>query len=111
MARTNASSKSSPRPKLPRSLEIAGCRVAIRLRDLDETYGQFRFDDRVIEIDRQHFRDDPEEAIRTLRHEVLEAALLLSGVGFMERYDQEPVVRAIEQVFFPVWDRFSGREG
>lgn len=107
MATTRPSSKTSCRPKLPRSLEIAGCRVRIRLADLEDLYGRFRFDDRVIEIDRKCFRDDPETAIQTLRHEVLEAALLLSGVGFMERYEQEPVVRAIEQIFFPVWDRFS----
>lgn len=111
MARTKNSSASSPRPRLPKSIEIAGCRVAIRVSRLQDAYGQFSFDDRLIEIDRDHLRDDPDEALMTLRHELMEAALLLSGVGFMERYDQEPVVRALEQVFFPAWEKLLAKVG
>lgn len=79
--------------------------------DLVDTYGQFTFDDRLIEIDRTHLHDDPKGAVETLRHELMEAALLLTGVGFMDRYDQEPVVRAMEQAFFPAWERVLGRLG
>lgn len=112
MARTRTSTTSSPRPlKLPRSIEIAGCQIAIRVSRLQETYGQFTFDDRLIEIDRDHLRDDPAEALNTLRHEMMEAALLLTGVGFMEKYDQEPVVRAMEQVFFPAWEKLRAKLG
>lgn len=110
MARTRNSSTSSPRPlRLPRSIEVAGCRVAVRVTKLTDTYGQFTFDDRLIEIDRDHLREDPAEALNTLRHEMMEAALLLSGVGFMKRYDQEPVVRAMEQVFFPAWEKLLSK--
>ena len=112
MARTRNSSTSSPRPlRLPRSIEIAGCRVQIRVSGLQDTYGQFTFDDRLIEIDRGHLKDDPAGAIETLRHEMMEAALLLTGVGFMEKYDQEPVVRAMEQAFFPAWERLLAKVG
>jgi hypothetical protein len=105
MAPIRNSTTSSPHLRLPRSVEIAGCRVAIRVVGLVDTYGQFTFDDRLIEIDRNHLKDDPAGALETLRHEMMEAALLLTGVGFMEKYDQEPVVRAMEQAFFPAWDR------
>jgi len=112
MARTRNSSTSSPRPlRLPRSIDVAGSRVQIRVTPLVDTYGQFTFDDRLIEIDRDHLRDDPKSALNTLRHEVMEAALLLSGVGFMEKYDQEPVVRAMEQVFFPAWEKLLSKVG
>ena len=112
MARTTNSTTSSPRPlRLPRSIEIAGCRVAIRVSGLGDTYGQFTFDDRLIEIDRAHLREDPAGALDTLRHEMMEAALLLTGVGFMEKYDQEPVVRAMEQAFFPAWEKLLVRLG
>lgn len=74
-----------------------------------DTYGQFTFDDRLIEIDRDHLKDDPAGALETLRHEMMEAALLLTGVGFMEKYDQEPVVRAMEQAFFPAWERLLAK--
>lgn len=111
MARSRSSSKSSRPPRLPRSIEIAGCAVRIRVADLGDTYGQFTFDDRLIEIDRSHLKEDPAGALDTLRHEMMEAALLLTGVGFMEKYDQEPVVRAMEQAFFPAWDRLSAKVG
>jgi hypothetical protein len=78
---------------------------------LTDTYGQFTFDDRLIEIDRDHLKDDPGGALETLRHEMMEAALLLTGVGFMEKYDQEPVVRAMEQAFFPAWERLLAKVG
>ena len=105
MARTRSSSPHSSPLRLPRSVDVAGCRVAVRVSDLVETYGQFTFDDRLIEIDRAHLREDPAGARDTLRHELMEAALLLTGVGFMDKYDQEPVVRALEQAFFPAWER------
>lgn len=104
MAVTRRSTKSSSR-RLPRSLEVAGQTVAIRIRDLGDTYGQFWPDEKLIEIDRTHLAENPDQAWLTLRHELMEASLFLSGVGYMEKYDQEPVVRAMEQIFFPVWDR------
>ena len=45
----------------------------------------------------------------TIRHELMEAALLLSGVGFADRYEQEPIVRCMEEIFFPAWDTFLKR--
>jgi hypothetical protein len=78
---------------------------------LGDTYGQFTFDDRLIEIDRDHLKEDPAGALETLRHEMMEAALLLTGVGFMEKYDQEPVVRAMEQAFFPAWEKLLAKVG
>lgn len=109
MANMKRSSKNSRPLRLPRSIEVAGQRVRVRVSDLEDTYGQFTFDDRLIEIDRKHLHEDPAGAIDTLRHELMEAALFLSGVGFMDRYDQEPVVRAMEQVFFPAWDKLLPR--
>jgi hypothetical protein len=40
-----------------------------------------------------------------LRHEMVEASLLLSGVGWCDRYEQEAVVRCMDEVFFPAWER------
>jgi hypothetical protein len=106
MARTGSSKKRSPR-RPPRSVEVAGQKVRVRIRDLEDAFGQFWPDERLIEIDRTHLANDPDEAWLTFRHELMEAALFLSGVGYMETYQQEPVVRAMEQVFFPVWDRLN----
>jgi len=34
---------------------------------------------------------------------MMEASLLLSGVGFSENYEQEAVVRCMDEIFFPAW--------
>lgn len=107
MARTRNSTKSSRR-RLPRSLDVAGQKVRVRVVDLGgETYGQFTPDDRLIEIDRTHLAEDPDAAWLTFRHELMEATLFLSGVAYLDRYEQEPVVRALEQIFFPVWEKLN----
>jgi hypothetical protein len=45
----------------------------------------------------------------TLRHEILHAALHVSGVSFLERYDEEALVRAIDHIFFPAWDTVKAK--
>ena len=47
--------------------------------------------------------------LNTIRHEMMEASLLLSGVGFLETYEQEAVVRCMEEIFFPAWAQFLKR--
>ena len=47
--------------------------------------------------------------LATVRHEMMEASLLLSGVGFLESYEQEAVVRCMEEIFFPAWAQFLKR--
>ena len=47
--------------------------------------------------------------LATIRHEMMEASLLLSGVGFLESYEQEAVVRCMEEIFFPAWAQFLKR--
>ena len=47
--------------------------------------------------------------LETIRHEMMEASLLLSGVGWLESYEQEAVVRCMEEIFFPAWERFLKR--
>lgn len=99
-------------PKLPRSVEIAGHRVQVRIRDLKSNpFGQYWPDDKIIEIDRTHYHEDRDAAWLTLRHEMMEATLYLSGVGWKTKYDQEPVVRALEQLFFPAWGAANRRAG
>ena len=85
---------------------VAGRRVRLIFCDLDDTYGQYKHDQKTIEISRAI----PDSAkIITIRHELMEAALLLSGVGFADRYEQEPVVRCMEEIFFPSWEGFLKR--
>ncbi len=78
------------------------------MKDLDDCYGQYVPDSKVIEIDKQTLKD--KRVLReTLRHEMIEATLFLSGIAYSETYDQEPIVRALDELFWPAWDRVSKR--
>ena len=47
----------------------------------------------------------------TLRHEMMEASLYLSGLAWVERYEQEAVIRCMEEIFFPAWEVVVKRLG
>lgn len=38
---------------------------------------------------------------------MVEATLLVSGVGWAEKFEAECVVRAFEEIFFPAWDKLK----
>jgi hypothetical protein len=88
--------------KLPTSVKIAGQRIKIKKGKLEDAYGQYEHEGRVIWISNTLKGD--REIITTLRHEILEASLLISGVGWLEKYDQEPIVRCVDEVFWPAWE-------
>jgi hypothetical protein len=88
--------------KLPTSIKIAGQRVKIKVGKLEEAFGQYEHESRTIWISNTIKKD--REILITLRHEMLEAALLISGVGWSEKYDQEPIVRCVDEVFWPAYE-------
>ncbi len=90
--------------KLPASVMIGGIRFAIVCQKIDEgDYGRMIFDERRIVINTICLTKA--SLLReTLRHEILHAALHVSGVSFLERYDEEALVRAMDHIFFPAWD-------
>ena len=94
--------------KIPKSITMAGVPLRIIMSDLsdDDCFGFYSHDRKVIEIDKtltgKRLHD-------TIRHEMLEAALTLSGVGFYETYEQEAICRCMDEIFFPAWDRVLRR--
>jgi len=90
---------------LPKQIKIAGQNVKIRVGKLENAYGQYEHDSKTIWISDLVKTDKAKRD--TLRHEMMEASLLLSGVGWMEKYDQESVVRCMEEIFFPAWDKLK----
>jgi hypothetical protein len=94
--------------KLPKTIAIAGHNVKLHFVPLGGCFGQYDHDRKIISIDREaHIT--ALSVLETIRHEMMEASLLLSGVGFSDKYDQEIVVRCMEEIFFPAWDRFCKR--
>lgn len=93
--------------RVPSSVVIGGKRVRIVVEKLDdESYGQCAFDGMKITL-------SPSTATNTrllrdtLRHEMIHSALKISGVSFSERYEEEVIVRCLENIFFPAWDRIA----
>jgi hypothetical protein len=40
---------------------------------------------------------------------MVEAALYLSGAAYSDTYNQEPIVRALDELFWPAWEKVSKR--
>lgn len=99
--------------RLPRRVRVAGEWVSIRISrgpiDEEGTFAQYEHDDRVIRVSPEIARGDPRVLWTTLQHELMEAVLYITGVGWSETYNQEAVVRACEVHLFPLQERLRGR--
>lgn len=117
MARTRTSPRNSsrrkPRRLLPKRVRVAGEWVQIRVSrgpiDDEGTYAQYEDDCRTIRICPTVARGDKKVLWTTLQHELMEAVLYITGVGWSEKYNQEAVVRACEVHLFPLQDRLRPR--
>lgn len=94
--------------KVPTSVVVGGQKIRIRVVKGMEDWGQYLHDDNVIRISAKCV-DIPGALRSTLRHELTHAALNIGGVAFMEKFDEEAVVRCLEQVFFPAWDKIEAK--
>ena len=89
--------------KLPRTLRIGGKRIALRvIKDLED-WGQYDHDGECINLDRD-LLEDPEKLRVILRHEMVHASLAIGGVAFAQIMDEEPIVRCLDEIFFPAWE-------
>lgn len=90
---------------LPETVDVAGHSLVVRVTaDIDDL-GNFDLATKTLYI-REDLMSNPELAMDTLRHELMHAALGLGGIGFALSEDvEEGVVRAMEQLFIPAWNR------
>tara|TARA_R100001163_G_scaffold11767_1_gene10766 strand:+ start:1398 stop:1697 length:300 start_codon:yes stop_codon:yes gene_type:complete len=95
---------------IPKSIRIAGQTVKIATADLsdDDLYGYYSHERKMIFVS-EHL--EGKQLLNTLRHELMEASLCISGVGFCETFEQEAVVRCMDEVFFPAYERLLKRVG
>jgi len=98
--------------KFPKTVTIAGRRIKLVVRAFkgadSDTFGEYFHDDKLIQINTGL---DDKVMLVTLRHEMMEASLYLSGLAWAERYEQEPIVRCMEEIFFPAWEVVVKRLG
>ena len=96
--------------KFPKTVTIAGKRIRLIVEEFKGadigTFGEYFHDDRLIQLNTGLTDED---ALDTLRHEMMEASLFISGLAWAERYEQESVVRCMEEIFFPAWETILKR--
>lgn len=85
-----------------RPIKIGGQSFRIVVKDI-ENFGEMAFDDRKIYIAKRCLKSD-KLFKETLRHEMIHAALHVGGVAYLDQYDEEAVVRCLENIFFPAWE-------
>jgi hypothetical protein len=93
--------------KIPPSVSIGGQEVEIVIeKDLAE-YGLFCLDDMRITL-RSADTDIMES---TLRHEMMHAAFSIAGISHSKTFEdmEECVVRCLENIFFPAWERMIAK--
>ena len=91
------------RANLPKSVIVGGQRIRIDVSTSIEDWGQYNHDTKVITI--SHRALEKASLLRsTLRHELMHAAFSISGVSYCKGFQEEAVVRCMEEVFFPSWE-------
>ena len=93
--------------KIPRKISIGGIAFKVRfIKFDDDDYGKMDFDQRLILLN-QAMKNNLPMTIETLRHEMIHAALAVGGVSFAVEYDEEVIVRCLDSIFFPAWDKLT----
>lgn len=86
-------------------LMVAGQPVELRIVEGMEDFGLYEHDKATIHINADLVGND-KEFFTTVRHELLHAALSISGVSFaLSSGTEEQIVRCIDQIFFPAYER------
>lgn len=89
---------------IPSSISVGGKRIRIRVIADLEAWGEYHHDKGEILIASRALAK--RSTLReTLRHELMHAALSISGVAFSEGFQEEAVIRCFEDIFHPAWDR------
>ena len=86
--------------KIPEKIAIMGTEWTIRFATLD-CYGITQADDRTIVLN-SLFIQDFNTSYATLKHELLHAVFHMSGIAFMERFEEEAIVRVVENCYLPL---------
>ena len=96
---------------VPKSIVIGGRKIRIRvLKRLKDAFGTYDHDAGIISISAEAAAD-PKVLRGTLIHEIIHGALSVGGVAFLEFYQDEAIVRCLEQNLIPALDNLNARLG
>lgn len=88
---------------LPSTISIGGRMLTVIVDPKLEAWGEYHADNHQIVLASRTL--DKQSTMReTLRHEMLHAALDICGISHLQSYEEEAVVRCVENVFHPAWE-------
>jgi len=87
---------------IPKSVLIGGIVFRILVKRM-ESWGEMHFEEREIHISEKALSTQ-KILLDTLMHEMLHASLSVSGISWCDKYEEEAIVRSIENIFFPAFD-------
>ena len=90
--------------KFPKSVTIGGREITIRLDPLLDSWGEYHSDEREIVLATRTL-SKASSLRETLRHEMLHAALDIAGLTYIKAFEEEAIVRCIDNIFHPAWDQ------
>lgn len=93
---------------IPKEVKIGGRIIKIVIKYDLEAWGEYHGDSKEIHLSHRALAKRS-TFIETLRHEMLHAALDICGLTYLKNYEEESIVRCIDNVFFPAWDKTRKR--
>ena len=89
--------------KPPKQITIGGRVISIRVDPAMESWGEYHSDDREIVLATRTLAK-ASSLRETLRHEMLHAALDISGLSYIKNFEEEALVRCVDTIFHPAWE-------
>jgi hypothetical protein len=88
----------------PTLVNIGGKTIIIRIDPELESWGEYHADKGEIVLASRTL--ERQSTLReTLRHEILYASLDIAGISHLTVYQEEAIVRCIDNIFHPAWDK------
>lgn len=91
--------------KLPKTVLVAGKRIKVKVLDLED-FGSYHHDLGEIRINKDLLKDQI-ELWSTFRHELTHCALAMGGLSHSEHYEEESIIRCLDNLFWPVWNTLT----
>jgi hypothetical protein len=88
----------------PAFVNIGGKVITVRVDPRMESWGEYRPDDAEIALSTETLKNQS-TLRKTLRHEMLHASLDIAGLSHLTVYEEEAIVRCIDNIFHPAWDK------
>ena len=93
--------------RVPKSVRVGGETFAIAVEHMDD-WGLCKWDTRKISVSYAALKS--RELLRaTLFHELCHASFMVSGHGWAEKFDEEPIIRSLEHLLLPAWDTLDAK--